>query len=213
MIAVALVLALLIKTFLVQAFYIPSGSMEQTLLPGDRVLVDKLSYRFGEIKRGHVVVFNGVDSWEPEVTIREPTNPVLKGLRTIGATFGLAPPNEEDYIKRVIGLPGDRVVCCDARGRVTVNGTPLREDYLYPGDQPSDLKFDVTVPEGRLWVLGDHRGNSSDSRYHAADPGQGTIQIDHVVGRAFAKIWPLDRLDGIGRPETFDDVDRPSTAR
>src|SRR4051812_23517729 len=147
LIGIALVLAMLVKAFLVQAFYIPSGSMEETLRVGDRVLVDKVSYRFGDISRGDVVVFNGVDSFSPEVEIDEPTNPVAKAVRTVGSWIGVAPPDERDFIKRVIGVPGDRVKA-DGTGRVTVNGVPLdEEDYLFPGDDPSDRAFDVVVPQ------------------------------------------------------------------
>ncbi|NHC45547.1 signal peptidase I [Motilibacter aurantiacus] len=192
LVGIALVLAMLVKAFLVQAFYIPSGSMENTLRIGDRVLVEKLSYRFGEIERGDVLVFNGVDSFTPEVELDEPTNPLVRGARALGGVVGLAPPDERDFIKRVIGLPGDRVVCCDAAGRITVDGLPLEEEsYLYPGDNPSDRAFDVTVPEGRLWVLGDHRSASADSRQHMGEPGGGFVPVDRVIGRAFAVVWPL----------------------
>lgn len=204
LVVLALGLALLIKTFLIQAFYIPSESMENTLVPGDRVLVNKLSYRFGEIQRGDVIVFNGANSWEPEVTFDEPDNVVSKALRGIGQLFGFAPIGEKDFIKRVIGLPGDKVACCDDDGRVTVNGKPIEEsDYLFPGDAPSSTPFEATVPEGRLWMMGDHRSASADSRMHLGDPGGGTIPIDHVIGRAFVIVWPLDRLDILSRPEAF----------
>ena len=171
LILIALALALLLKTFLVQAFYIPSGSMENTLQVGDRVLVNRMVYRLGDIERGDVIVFNGVDSWTPEVQIDEPSNPVAKAVSAIAGAFGFATPNEKDFIKRVIGIPGDRVKCCDKEGRIHVNGVPLDETYVYPGDKPSEQQFDVVVPEGRVWVMGDHRGASSDSRYHLGDPG------------------------------------------
>jgi len=203
---IALGLALLIKTFLMQAFYIPSGSMENTLHVGDRVLVNKLAYRFSDIQRGDVIVFNGVDSWAPEVQVTEPTNPVVRAVRSVAGAFGFASPSEKDYIKRVIGLPGDHVVCCDKQGRITVNGIPLNENYLYPGDNPSDQEFDVTVPEGRLWVMGDHRGASSDSRAHVSDPGGGAIPIDSVIGRAFVIIWPFTDATFLTRPDTFDNA-------
>jgi signal peptidase I len=204
LVVIALVLALLIKTFLVQAFYIPSGSMEPTLQVGDRVLVNRLVYRFSEPKRGDVVVFNGVDSWTPEVTVAEPANPVVRGLRDVAGLFGFASPSEKDFVKRVVGVPGDHVRCCDAKGRITVNGVPLDEPYLYPGNPPSQQRFDVVVPEGRLWVMGDHRSESSDSRFHLGDPGGGTIPIDHVVGKAFAVVWPLDHLSWLSTPKTYD---------
>jgi signal peptidase I len=210
---IALVLALLLKTFLVQAFYIPSGSMEQTLQVGDRVLVSKLSYRFGEPQRGDVVVFNGVDSWEPEVQLAPDGNPVSRGLRWLAGTFGFATPNEKDFIKRVVGIPGDHVVCCDPQGRLVVNGVALDEEYLFPGDVPSQQEFDITVPAGRLWVMGDHRSSSSDSRFHTGDPGGGTVAVDKVIGRAFAVVWPAGDVAWLSRPDVFDDPALDAAAR
>lgn len=205
LILIALALALLIKTFLVQAFYIPSGSMEDTLLIGDRVLVNKVVYHVRDIHRGDIVVFDGLDSFTPEITVEEPSNPVVRGLRWVAGLFGFAAPSERDFIKRVIGVPGDRVACCDAQGRLTVNGVALDEqDYLYPGDAPSEVPFDIVVPEGRLWVMGDHRSASSDSRSHLGDPGGGTVPIDKVVGRAFVVIWPFGDWRLLRVPATFD---------
>jgi signal peptidase I len=212
LIGVALVLALLIKMFAVQAFYIPSGSMENTLQVGDRVLVNKIVYHTRDIKHGDVVVFNGVDSWDqnPEVNVSKPSNPVSKFFHWIGSAFGVV-PGEKDYIKRVIGVPGDRVKCCDAQGRVTVNGVPLDEkSYLYKdpvtGEQnkPSEDPFDVTVGKGQLWVMGDHRKLSYDSRNHRGDPGGGTIPTNRVIGRAFVIVWPFDHAGTLPIPKTFD---------
>lgn len=209
LIVVAVVLALVIKAFAVQAFYIPSGSMENTLQVGDRVLVNKIVYHTRDIARGDVIVFNGLDSWDPEVQVKEPGNPVSKALRAVGTAFGVA-PNEKDYIKRVIGIPGDHIKCCDAQGRVTVNGVPLDENsYLYTDpitherNKPSNDPFDITVKPGQLWVMGDHRELSFDSRSHRGDPGGGTIPIDRVIGRAFVIVWPLDRMDNLPIPSTF----------
>ncbi len=209
LVGVALVLALVIKAFAVQAFYIPSQSMENTLKVGDRVLVNKVVYHTRDIKRGDVVVFNGLDSWDPEVQYATPKNPVSRLLRAIGSAFGVV-PGEKDYIKRVIGVPGDRVTCCDAGGHVKVNGHPLTEtSYIYvdpqTGEQnrPSDTKFKVTVPAGHLWVMGDHREVSYDSRGHLGDPGGGTIPESRVIGRAFVVVWPLSRLKTLPIPSSF----------
>ncbi len=202
---IAFGLAFLVKTFLVQAFYIPSGSMENTLQVGDRVLVNKVVYHLRPIARGDIVVFNGVDSFTPEVRIAEPSGPIAQTFTWLGRTFGFAPPDERDFVKRVIGVEGDHVVCCTAQGQVTVNGVPLQEsDYLYPGNTPSDASFDIVVPEGKLWVMGDHRAASSDSRAHLGDPGGGFVPTDRVIGRAFAVVWPFSDAQILSTPSTFD---------
>jgi signal peptidase I len=205
LIAVALVLALLIKAFLVQAFYIPSGSMEETLRVGDRVLVNKLVYRFRSIHRGEIVVFNGDDtSFQPEVSNPPPSNPIARALRSFASALGVAPPGEKDFIKRVIGVEGDRVACCDSEGRVTVNDIPLNESYLYPNDSPSEQEFSVEVPDDYIWVMGDHRSASQDSRAYVDQPGGGFIPTRKVIGRAFVKVWPPSHMGTLGVPKTFD---------
>jgi signal peptidase I len=209
LIAVALILALVIKAFLVQAFYIPSESMQNTLQPGDRVLVNKLIYHFRGIHRGEVVVFDGNDtSFRPEVTVSHSKNPVVRFFRSIAGALGVAPAGEKDFIKRVIGVAGDHVACCDSHGRVTVNGTPLDEPYLYPGDSPNsgDPPFSVTVPKGHIWVEGDHRSDSADSRAYIHEPGGGFVPTSKVIGRAFVKVWPPSRIGTLAVPKTFSSI-------
>jgi signal peptidase I len=165
-------IALLLQAFVVGSFYIPSESMENTLLVNDRVFVNKLA---GAPERGDIVVFKG---W-----------------------------NGEDTIKRVIGIGGDKVVCCDKQKRITVNGTPLEESsYLYPDDFASGDKFDVTVPAGKIWLMGDHRSASADSRAHMGEPGGGFISVDAVIGKAVVRYWPLSRGYLFSRPDIFDKV-------
>ena len=201
-IVAALALTVLLKTFVVEVFSIPSGSMENTLLPGDRVLVSKIVYKFRGIERGDVVVFSGQGSWGPDAP-PPPSNPFHRLWDDVTNLIGVTAPGT-DYIKRVIGVPGDHVACCDAHGRVTVNGVPLNEQsYIYPGDVPSQVPFSITVPAGRLWVLGDNRGDSDDSRYRANAPGDGTVPESAVVGRAWLIIWPLSRFSDIPIPSTF----------
>jgi signal peptidase I len=230
LVIIAFVLALLIKHFLVQAFYIPSGSMEQTLLVGDRVLVNKVPYHFRGPHRGEIVVFNGLDNFDEGVTFTKPSNPVSKALRAISGTIGLGTPDEKDYIKRVIGIPGDRVMCCDTQGRVVVTPkggqpTPLDEPYVFENDRTDNRFFcdagsgrqlcppgsqGILVPTGRLWVMGDHRGNSSDSRFHLNDAHRGTVPEDKVVGRAFSVVYPFGRAGILHVPKTFHSVALPA---
>jgi len=203
LVVVALVLAVIIKTYAIQAFFIPSGSMENTLEINDRVLVNKLVYDVRGIHRGDIVVFNGDGSWDPGTPLAN-ANFAEKFVDGFASMFGFGHPGDI-LIKRVIGLPGDRVACCDAQGRVTVNGVPLTEQsYLYPGDAPSEIRFNIVVPPGRLWVMGDHRLISDDSRDHLGDPGGGTVPENAVIGRAFVIIWPLSRWRFLPIPATFE---------
>lgn len=195
LVAAAVCLAL-IRVLLVQSFVIPSSSMQPTLSVGDRVLVSRMDYRFGGVHRGDVVVFDGDGVFHPPAPA--PTSELARVGRGVASTLGV-PVGEHDYVKRVIGLPGERVVCCDAQGRITVDGIALNERYVARGGIPSRERFDIVVPAGRLWVMGDNRSVSDDSRAHLGDPGGGTVPLDHVVGRVVALWWPLSRLGGVGR--------------
>jgi signal peptidase I len=200
-VVVAAALTLLVKAFVVQVYRIPSASMENTLQVGDRVLVNKLVYHFRGIARGDIIVFSGQDSWGPDAPPPS-SNGFVRLWDEVLSSVGLD-DGQTYYIKRVIGLPGDRVACC-TDGKVTVNGVPLAEtSYVYPGDAPSFPFKTVTVPRGHLWVMGDHRGDSDDSRYHTSDPGGGAIPENEVVGRAFLIIWPPSQLRDLPIPSTF----------
>ena len=189
---VALLASVLIKTFLVRSFYIPSGSMEDTLQIDDRVLVNELVPDLVPLQHGDVVVFRDPGQWLPPIPATTVSNPVSWIL----ATTGLAATDDGSHlIKRVIGLPGDTVACCDELGRLTVDGTPVVEPYtrLAPGAPASDQPFSVTVPDHALWVMGDNRDDSADSRAHTGTPTHGFVPYSDVVGRAFLITWPLDR--------------------
>jgi signal peptidase I len=208
-VGIALVLSLVIKTFLVQAFYIPSGSMENTLLRGDKVIVSKLTPGPFDLKRGDIVVFRDPGGWL-DPTVPTPRSKIGGALHD-GLTFiGLLPNDADDHlIKRVIGLPGDHVVCCNTKGQLTVNGVAITEPYIYPGNAPSDKDFNITVPAGKIWVMGDHREISRDSRFN--DPGgtgrDGSVPIKLVVGRAVVIVWPLSRSGWLSVPNaTFAKV-------
>jgi signal peptidase I len=205
---VALVLALVIKTFAVQAYFIPSESMENTIKPGDRVLVNKLSPWFGwEPTRGQVVVFSDPGNWLDAKSVKK-DNAVVGGIKKVFTWVGLLPSSsEQDLIKRVVGVPGDEVKCCDIQGRVTVNGVPLDErTYLFPGDAPSVTPvtgFDIKVAPDTVFVLGDHRSDSGDSRLHLQERTQGLVPFSNLQGHAFVRIWPLSRMGGLDVPGTF----------
>jgi signal peptidase I len=203
LIVIALVLALVIKAFVVQAFWIPSGSMQNTLAINDRVLVNKVVYHLRSIHRGDIAVFDGTGSWD----FNNPpgsSNIFSKAVDELEGLVGVS-HDSSIYIKRVIGLPGDHVVCCNSAGQVTVNGVPLSEsDYLYPNNKPSANKFSITVSAGNLWVMGDHRQISDDSRGHMGDPGGGSIPVSGVIGRAFVVIWPPSHWGFLNIPATFE---------
>ena len=197
--AVALVVMMLVRGLLVQSFYVPSGSMEPTIEPGDRILVNKLGSG-DDLQRGDIVVFDGTTTFAAADRSPHQSDGLVGRVVSGAATLVGVDLGEQDFVKRVVGLPGDHVVCCDAQGRLTVNGVAVNERYLFPGDRPSELTFDIVVPAGRLWVMGDHRSDSADSRAHLGDPGGGTVRVDDVVGRAFFRYWPLSRAGAFATP-------------
>ncbi|MER7889586.1 signal peptidase I [Micromonospora sp. NPDC094482] len=192
LLGVAILVAVLVRAFVLQTFFIPSPSMENTLQIDDRVLVNKLVYDFRSPHRGEVVVFKAPTEWSGN-------------------------PDGEDFIKRVIGVGGDHVVCCDPQERLVINGQPLDEPYIFSmdgvRDKPADQEFDITVPKGRLWVMGDHRSASGDSLEHWQQSGQNitsaTIPVDEVVGRAFTVFWPVSRATWLSVPEQYDGIPNP----
>ena len=203
LLVVALVLAVVIKAFFMQAFYIPSASMNDTLVQNDRILVQKVSY-WGNAgpHRGDVVVFADPGGWLDAAESQAGGGPLARVLETVGLY-----PTGGHLVKRVIGVGGDEVRCCDARGRITVNGVPLNErSYLAAGEKPSLIHFDVKVKPGYVWVQGDNRSNSADSRVHLGDPGGGQVPADDVVGKVFAVVWPLGHATVLHTPATFRSV-------
>jgi len=193
---------MLVRGLLVESFYIPSASMEPTLMPEDRILVYKIGGA-SSLQRGDLVVFDGTHTFADRAAGpgSGQSSALLRVMGSIASTWSIH-LNESDYVKRVVGLPGDRVVCCDARGLLTVNGISVEEPYLYPGDKASDLTFDVTVPAEGTWLMGDHRSDSADSRAHLGDPGGGMVRLDDVIGRAGMIYWPPGRGRLLHAPES-----------
>jgi len=211
---VAVLVSFLIKTFLIRSFFIPSQSMEQTLVMDDRIIVNQLVPEVSPIERGDVVVFKDPGGWLPA---REESAqpPLIAAIDWFFAFVGLSAPDSNDHlVKRVIGLPGDHVVCCNALGQMSVNGVPLDEPYvaLPPGEtKVSADDFDQVVPDDSLWVMGDNRYNSKDSRYNSETPLKGFVPIDNVVGRAFVVSWPISHWAWLGNyPEVYEGVDEGS---
>lgn len=199
---IALVISATLRAFVLQAFYVPSSSMESTLLINDRIVASKLTTRFSEVQRGDVIVFRDPADWLPE-----PVPPQgVSGAITQGLTFiGVLPSGAgKDLVKRVIAIGGDRIACCDQQGRISLNGVPLDEsDYLKPGVSTNQVEFDVEIPEGHIFVMGDNRPDSRDSRYHL-QVANGGVPEASVVGRAVARIWPVSRIATLPRPAVFD---------
>ena len=191
----ALIVSIIVKTFFLHFFFIPSGSMENTLQIGDRIAVNKFGALFSEIKRGEVVVFADPDNWlgsAPEDSSKGITGQAKNALITLGV---VPDPAKQFLIKRVIGVGGDTVICCDSSGKIQVNGKSVNEPYVYENNAPSGSKFNVTVPQGYIWVMGDHRGASADSRFHTDDVNKGMVPLTKVVGRAAFIVWPFNHLD------------------
>ena len=208
-VALALLLSLIVKTWLMQAFYIPSESMENTLLKGDRVIVNKLVPSPMSLQRGDVIVFEDPDHWLP-APVPLQRSPLMSALNSTLMFVGLLPSDEGNHlIKRVIGLPGDHVRCCDQNKKISVNGAVVTEPYLFPGDVPSQAPFNITVPPGRVWVMGDHRSDSADSRAHDESSGgaRGSVPVSLIVGRAITVVWPFEHWAWLSNPsQTFAGV-------
>ncbi|MFZ2226985.1 MAG: signal peptidase I [Candidatus Nanopelagicaceae bacterium] len=203
LVVVALLVSLIIKSFFVQFFYIPSGSMEDTLRVKDRVAVNKVPFISKSIQRGDIVVFRDPDHWLSDPTPSTESK-LVTALREGLIAVGVLPnPAKQHLVKRVIGVAGDHVVCCDNNKMITVNGKALNEPYIFKGDNPSDMNFDVTVPVGRIWVMGDHRGASADSRYHQEDINKGMVPVSKVVGRVVAVIWPANHAKIVQRVDAL----------
>ena len=194
LIVVALFVSLFIKTFIVQFFFIPSGSMENTLQIDDRVAVNRIPFIANDIKRGDVVVFRDPDNWLPAADIVDSPFVIAKLKSALVAVGVLPNPAKQYLVKRVVGVAGDRVICCTNTGKITVNGKEMNEPYIFAGNVPSDMNFDVKVPKGKLWVMGDHRGASADSRFHQEDINKGFVPVSRVTGRVLAVIWPIKNI-------------------
>ncbi|MBP3223021.1 MAG: signal peptidase I [Actinomycetaceae bacterium] len=207
---VALIISVVVKTFFVQAFYVPSGSMESTLVVDNRILVNRLANEPEDIRRGDIVVFSDPNNWLGSHDDDQPwwTDIGSKSLQAVG----LLPASSGDHlVKRVIGIGGDTVECCTVDGYITVNDTPIIETYLDEGVAPSNEDFKVTVPEGQLWVMGDNRDHSKDSRYHNAAESNGFVPVTNVVGRAWAVFYPFSDMHMLeDENDVFDNVPDPS---
>ena len=203
LVVVALVVSLFIKTFVVQFFYIPSGSMENTLQIKDRVAVNKIPFISKGINRGDVVVFRDPNNWLPEIVDYGTNKYVSKAKSALVAVGVLPNPAKQYLVKRVIGVAGDHIVCCTKNDKLSINGVEVTEPYIYAGNKPSEMTFDVTVPAGKIWVMGDHRGASADSRYHQEDINKGFVPVSKVTGRVVAVIWPFKDITYIPKVDVL----------
>jgi signal peptidase I len=194
LIIVALAVSIVIKTFLVQFFFIPSGSMENTLQINDRVAVNKVPFIGKSIKRGDVVVFRDPDNWLPEPYVGD-QNKYLVVVKDAFVAVGVLPnPAKQYLVKRVIGVAGDKVECCSKDKKLMINGIEIDEPYIFAGNTASDTDFNVTVPAGKVWVMGDHRGASADSRFHQDDINNGMVPTAKITGKVVGIIWPIKNL-------------------
>jgi len=214
LVVVALVVSLFIKTFIVQFFFIPSGSMENTLQIDDRVAVNRIPFIGNDIKRGDVVVFRDPDNWLPAADVSDSPFVIAKVKAALVAVGVLPNPAKQYLVKRVVGVAGDRVICCTTTGKITVNGQEMIEPYIFPGNVPSDMNFDVTVPKGKLWVMGDHRGASSDSRFHQDDINKGFVPLNRITGRVLAVIWPIKNISLVPNVDALNQpAEKPKTKK
>ena len=194
LVIVALAVSIVIKTFFVQFFYIPSGSMENTLQVNDRVAVNKVPFIGKSIKRGDVVVFRDPDNWLPEPYVGD-QNKFLAVVKDAFVAVGVLPnPAKQYLVKRVIGVAGDKVECCSKDKKLMINGIEIEEPYIFAGNTASDTNFNVTVPAGKVWVMGDHRGASADSRFHQDDINNGMVPTAKITGKVIGIIWPIKNL-------------------
>ncbi len=206
-VVVALGLSFLVKTFVAQPYSIPSRSMENTLLPGDRIIVSKFTPQHSPLHRGDVIVFTRPKSWGPDPSPKP--GALRRGINDALVFIGVLPGGGEHLVKRLIGLPGDHVKCCTADGSVTVNGAPIHEPYIKPGNVPSSMPFDITVPKGKVWVMGDNRGDSADSRVHG-NGRTGSVPMGDISGQVVAIAWPISRIGSLkSYPQTFAKVPDP----
>ena len=191
---VALAVSIVIKTFLVQFFFIPSGSMENTLQINDRVAVNKVPFIGKSIKRGDVVVFRDPDNWLPEPYVGD-QNKFIAKIKDAFVAVGVLPnPTKQYLVKRVIGVAGDKVECCSKDKKLMINGVEIEEPYIFAGNAASDTNFNVTVPAGKIWVMGDHRGASADSRFHQDDINNGMVPNSKITGKVVGIVWPIKNL-------------------
>jgi len=206
---VVVVITAVIRSCWLDVYYIPSDSMDPLLKTGDRVLVSRTAYAAAPVRRGDVVVFDGRGSFAP---LQSGRGPVADAAQTVGEWLGIA-GSDTVYVKRVLGVAGDHVHCCAPDGRLEINGVPVREGYLYPGDAPSEMRFDVVVPPGKLWLMGDHRSVSADSRSLLGAPGGGLVSTGKVIGRPIRTLWPVQRIRSLPRTALLPASPPPATQK